>query len=144
MNDFSSILTKLSIIGYDGTHEKDNKIIESIQALILTLDYYELSNYELETVLSLISSEGRDKLNNLPDKLFSSEWQEFDYGNVSIGHFVKVKDDAYSSEKGSLHNGLVGTLSFMSARHCTVNYIGFGSGKIMKHPMENLLSLKIR
>jgi hypothetical protein len=69
-------------------------------------------------------------------------WRDFDYGNVKLGEFVRIKPDAYDSPSGVRHNGLVGILAFMNGGKCTVKYIGLASGNSQPHPMEKLDSLK--
>lgn len=133
---------KLAAIGYDGRSKRDAKVVEALLSVAVTLNEYDLAEMDENVVLELLSSDGRERLKNLPDKVIKQEWRDFDYGNVKLGDYVRVKKDAYDSESGSVHNGLVGILSFMSGHRCSVNYIGLGAGRTMKHAMEKLESLK--
>lgn len=141
MFDYESLKEKLRLIGYDGTKPTDDKVVEAVLALAVSLDSYNFDEDTKKRVIDLFSNEGREKINNIPN-FQEDSWEDFNYGNVGIGHFVRVKKDAYDSKLGEAHNGLVGILGFMSAGRCLVNYIGLSSGKSMRHPMEKLESLK--
>jgi hypothetical protein len=131
------IRPKLEMIGYTNSP----KVVDAIAAVMLTLESLKLSPEEQALVLDLISKNGREALAKAPD-WDEDSWVDFDYGNVSQGEFVRVKPDAYDSDSGARHNGLVGVMQFMKARVCTVDYIGLASGNSQKHPMEKLQSLK--
>lgn len=142
MLDHEKLIEKLSVIGYDGSHPNDDKIKEALLAVAVTLDSYNLPEEVEEVVIDLLTKEVRNKIEHLPD-IQEDSWENFNYGNVSVGHFVRVKKDAYDSPLGEKHNGLVGVLSYMAAGRCTVNYIGLSSGKSHKHAKEKLESLKL-
>lgn len=138
-NDHDRLRSKLSSIGYSG--EGHEKLVQALVAVHLTLESFELSKDAQDTILDLLSAHGRQSLNTVPEWTEES-WQDFDYGNVMLGDFVRVKKNAYDSESGQTHNGLVGILTYMRGGKCTVEYIGLASGKTQKHPMEKLDSLK--
>lgn len=142
MLNYEALKEKMVLIGYDGTRPKDKLMVEAMTAIAITLDNYDLSDEQKGVVLDLLSTHGQDKLNQLPD-IQEDSWEEFNYGNVKPGHFVRVKRDAYDSDTGEVHNGLVGILRYMSAGRCLVDYIGLSAGKGMRHPMEKLESLKL-
>lgn len=131
------IRPKLEALGY----ENSGAIVDAIAAVLMTLESHKLSKADQDVVFDLISKNGRLALAAVPD-WDNDSWQDFDYGNVSQGAFVRVKPDAYDSESGARHNGLVGVLQFMQSRVCTVDYIGLATGNSHKHPMEKLQSLK--
>lgn len=141
MIDHKMLKEKLSAIGYDGTRPTDAKIVEALLAVTVTLESYQLSEEQQDTVLDLLTLAGQDKLSHLPD-IQEDSWENFNYGNVKIGDFVRVKRDAYDSDSGKVDNGLVGILTYMSHGRCSVKYIGLSSGKVALHPMDNLESLK--
>lgn len=140
-SDFHGLRDKLESIGYTGLRETDDSLIEALVAVHLTLETLGLPADARGAVMDLLSANGRDALKSVP--VFGEDaWRDFDYGNVKIGDFVRIKPDAYDSPTGSRHNGLVGTLIHMNAGKCTVNYIGLASGNLHPHPMEKLDSLK--
>lgn len=134
---------KLIQIGYDGSKPGDAKIVEALTAAFLTLDEYGLSDHEKQTVLDLIRETALEELSSTPE-MSDEKWEDFNYGNVKFGDFVRVKKDAYDSETGAKHNGLVGTLTSGSYGRYVVTYVGISSGKTMRHPMGMLESLKMR
>lgn len=139
--DHDNIRSRMISLGYGGYRGDDKAVVDAIIAVHLTLESYKLSKTAQEIVLSLLSKDGRASLTNIPD-WDDDSWRDFDYGNVKQGEFVRVKPDAYDSETGSRHNGLVGVMTFMSGRVCSVDYIGLATGNSHKHPMEKLQSLK--
>lgn len=142
-DDHDGLRAKLASLGYSGLRESDESLVQALVAVKLTLSTLELSQGAQEAVLDLLSADGRQALGATP--LFEEDqWMSFDYGNVKIGDFVRVKPDAYDSESGSRHNGLVGILVHMNAGKCTVKYIGRASGNKQPHPMEKLDSIRGR
>jgi hypothetical protein len=128
-------------LGYGGYRGDDKNVVDALIAVHLTLESYKLRPEAQEIVLRFLTKEGRASLANTPD-WDEESWQEFDYGNVKTGEFVRVKPNAYDSESGARHNGLVGKMTYMRGRVCTVEYIGLATGNSHKHPMEKLQSLK--
>lgn len=140
-SDDDNLRTRMINLGYGGYRGDDKKVVDAIIAVHLILESYKLSATAQEIVFNLLSQNGRASLANTP--VWDEEaWDEFDYGNVKTGEFVRVRPDAYDSETGSRHNGLVGVMTYMRGRVCTVNYIGLASYNSQKHPMEKLQSLK--
>lgn len=132
---------KLESLGYSGLRESDESLVQALVAIHLTLETLELSEAAQGVVLDLLSTTGRKVLGSTP--IFGEDsWRDFDYGNVKLGEYVRVKPDAYDSESGKRHNGLVGVLTYMTGGKCTVKYIGLASGNSQPHPMEKLDSLK--
>lgn len=118
-------------------------LVTALVSIAVTLDKYGLPTEDKETVYEMLSEAGRGKLDEAPEKLFNGEWEPFNYGNVKIGDYVRVKPDAYDSETGAKHNGLVGKLTYMAGHRCSVEYLGEATGNSIKHPMDNLESLRI-
>ncbi|QFG12235.1 Hypothetical Protein OBI_RACECAR_108 [Arthrobacter phage Racecar] len=141
-SDFEGIRKLLESVGYDSDNPEGEKITEAIIAVGLTLSSFNLSQEASQTVRNLLSTRGFADLGTLPVEFNEDSWQEFDYGNVGIGDYVRVKKDAYDSVTGSRHNGLVGRLTFVKSGYCSVEYIGLGTGNTMKHAMGKLQSLK--
>lgn len=139
--EHDNIRSRMIALGYGDYRGDDKKAIDAIIAVHLTLESYKLSDTGQELVFNMLSKYGRESLKNTPD-WDNDSWQDFDYGNVKQGEFVRVKPDAYDSESGARHNGLVGVLQYMKSRVCTVDYIGLATGNSHKHPMEKLQSLK--
>lgn len=140
-DDHDGIRERLSSLGYNGSHTDDEKVAQALIAVHLTLQSLELTEGAQNTVLDLLSSNGRKALEVTPH--FTEDmWRDFDYGNVKQGDFVRIKVDAYDSVSGSRHNGLVGVLKFMQGGQCSVEYIGLAAGNVQKHPMTKLDSLK--
>lgn len=140
-DDYNNLRAKLVSLGYSGLREDDESLVQALVAVHLTLESFELSEAAQGAILDLLSTTGRQALEATP--VFGDDaWQNFDYGNVKLWDFVRVKTDAYDSPTGSRHNGLVGVLAYMVGGNCTVNYIGLATGNSQRHPMENLDSLK--
>jgi hypothetical protein len=140
--DHFDLRAKLESIGYSGLREDDESLIQALVAVYLTVESFNLSKEAQGAVLSLLSAVGQASLAE-PAELKEEQWQDFDYGNVRFGDLVRVKRDAYDSETGARHNGLVGVLTGMKAGVCTVEYIGLATGNTMRHPKERLDSLKM-
>lgn len=141
-NDHNGIRAKLESLGYTGLREDDESLIQALVAVHLTLQTFGLSEDAQGAVLDLLSTKGQDGMSEVPD-ITEDSWQNFDYGNVKLLDFVRVKRDAYDSDSGARHNGLVGILTYMRSGQCTVDYIGLASGNTHRHPMEKLDSLKV-
>lgn len=137
VSDFGGIQAKLSAMGY----KEDSKVSKALLSALITLDNFDLSKGEMSIVLALLN---KDALKTITESgsLVNAEWEDFNYGNVKIGDFIRVKDDAYDSDTGRMHNGLVGTLLGMRGGKCTVDYLGNAINNSMQHPMGNLQSLK--
>lgn len=139
--DIDNLRARLHGIGLGPEHRDGEKAADAIIAVLLTLSTFEMDDDTKTTVLNLISSHGLRSIKSTPF-FVEEDWKDFDYGNVKIGDFVRVKKDAYDSVTGAKHNGLVGVLKFMKSGQCSVDYIGLASGNTMKHPKERLESLK--
>ena len=140
-DEHDGLREKLAALGYDGSHKGDNEVVSALLAIHLTLRGFDLSPESQSIVLDFLSLSGRIAVNEFP-KTTDESWRDFDYGNVKIADFVRVKKDAYDSDTGAKHNGLVGILKSMTSGICTVEYIGLSAGNSMRHPMEKLESLK--
>lgn len=119
------------------------EVVSALTSLASVLDKHELTDEEKDTVFALLSDAGRESVKEVPEKVLTGEWRDFDYGNVTIGNYVRVKTDAYDSESGAKHNGRVGILKYMAHNRCTVEYVGAELGDAMAHPMNNLESLRL-
>jgi hypothetical protein len=137
--DYDDLEERITQLGFN----KDTPVFKSIAKLAAVLDQDELSDTEREIVLTLFSSKGLEQVNNLPKEVLSkTKWIPFDYGNVKIGDFVRVRFDAYDSDTGVKHNNRLGILVSMAAWRCKVQYIGIPGAELMPHPMEKLESLQ--
>lgn len=141
MLDHKLLQQKLEALGYDGSRPRDRRVSEAMHAITITLENYELSDEESDIVLDLLSDVGRDKLARLPD-LQEDHWEDFNYGNVKLGDFVRIRKDAYDTEPGNLNNGLVGVINFASHGRFLVDYIGRSAGNSGFHAMDKLQSLR--
>lgn len=140
-DNFDGLREKLVSLGYNGDHADDESVIQALVAVHLTLGTFELSESARGAILDLLSTTGREAIDAFPE-FPEDAWQNFDYGNVKIMDFVRVKRGAYDSETGVKHNGLVGILTHMRGGICTVEYIGLASRSSQRHSMEKLDSLK--
>lgn len=141
-SDYEGIRKVLESLGYDADNPEGEQITEAIIAMALTLSQFKLSHEGNQTVRKLWSTWAQADISTLPYQFDEDSWQDFDYGNVTIGDYVRVKKDAYDSVSGSRHNGLVGRLTFVKSGQCSVEYVGLGTGNTMKHAMGKLQSLK--
>lgn len=137
MYDLEYFSTKLTVGGY----RPDSAVFKAVTDLMVAFDQHELSETDQTVVLNMFSEFGRDDLGKIP-LCGDDAWEEFNYGNVKVGEYVKVKPDMYDSPEGESHNGLVGTLLRVSGRRCTVRYLGRPDISPMHHPIDNLLSIK--
>lgn len=140
-DNFDGLREKLVSLGYNGDHADDESVIQALVAVHLTLGTFELSEGAREAILDLLSTTGREAIDAFPE-ITEDAWQDFDYGNVKLMSFVRVKRDAYDADTGAKHNGLVGILTTMRGGVCSVDYIGLASGSSQRHSMEKLDSLK--
>lgn len=136
MFDYHDLSRRLVAIGYDGL------VTHAIVSVAVALDRFDLDEQQRSAVLDFISAEGRKQLDQLPDKLLNGEWEDFNYGNVNEGDYVRVKKDAYDSDEGKLHNGLVGIVVNASARRYLVHYLGEHVGNSRYHPESSLETLR--
>ena len=139
--DIDNMRDDLKRVGLGSDYPDGAKAADAIIAVLLTLSRYDMDDDTKTTVLNIISSRGLRAVKSFP-RIVEEDWKDFDYGNVKIGDFVRVKKDAYDSVTGARHNGLVGVLKFMKGGQCSVDYIGVASENTMKHPKERLESLK--
>ena len=116
--------------------EGDDTMIDALIAVMLTLQSFNLSGDEKEQVVKAFLG----KAPVLPQ----GEWVGFDYGNVRVGDYVRVRKDAYTSDTGVKHNGLIGILRHVYGGRCTVEYFGLEAGNTMTHPMDFLESYRVR
>lgn len=134
-DDFEHLV---SSIGLEGSKEQ-----EALLSLFATLSYSGLSEQQARQVLEIFSLEGLQQLEVTPSKVLECSWIPFDYGNVKIGDYVRVRKGVYGdSESGVRHEGRVGILIAMSNYRCSIRYIGLHMGNTMIHPMQNLESMK--
>lgn len=138
MFDIVRLRDTYEALGYRG------ELVEALVSLAVVLDKYNLTDEEKEVAYNLLSEAGRKKLAELPERLIWKQWEPFNYGNVRIGDYVRVRPGAYDSATGSRHNGLVGKLVYMANRTCSISYLGEAAGREIRHPMELIDSLKIR
>lgn len=138
MFDYNALTQMYSAMGFRP------EIVDAVVSLATVLDRHELSDSQKETVFHLLSEAGQQSLKAVPEKVITGDWVEFDYGNVKIGDYVRVRPDAYDSETGAKHNGRVGTLKHMSHNRCVVEYVGAETGDSLAHPMGNLESIRLR
>lgn len=135
MGDFRNKMTNAGV-------ETDSDVYWALSSAFVALSSWNLSPDEMKYALSFISEYGLTQLDNTP--LIPDEaWAEFDYGNARVGEFIKVKEDAYDSPTGFVHNGRLGLLVDVSGRRGLVKYITDpDAGTTHRHPIGKLLSLK--
>lgn len=136
MFNYEGLSKRVRAAGYDGA------IHDAIVSVAVTVDKFDLTDEQKSVVLDFISSTGRAQLSALPQRLLDAEWEDFNYGNVKIGDYVRVKPNAYDSKTGSVHNGLVGVLARASAHRFFVEYLGENVGTSQFHPESSLESLR--
>lgn len=136
MFNYEELSARVRAAGYDGA------IHDAIVSVAVSVDKFDLTKEQKSVVLDFISSSGREQLDALPDRLLDGEWENFNYGNVKIGDYVRVRVDAYDSPTGAKHNGLVGILARADARRFVVQYLGEHVGQSMPHPETSLESLR--
>lgn len=137
-SDLDGLRSKLEALGYNGSHKDDESVIQALVAVRLTLETLDLSEAARGAVLDLLTDPEWEEFPVLTE----DAWVDFDYGNVKIFSYVRVKSDAYDSDTGVKHNGLVGILTDMRGGQCTVKYLGLASRNSHRHPMNKLDSLK--
>lgn len=134
--DYKELEKKLLAIG------QSEETTKAVVSAMVSIDKYDLSDTQKHEAYSLLSSIGFEALRGTPDAVTNGTWIDFDLGNVTIGDYVRIKKDAYTSESGVNHNGKVGRLARMYAGRCVVHYIGVDTGNEMVHPVRFLESLK--
>ena len=128
---------KLKSLGFS----PGSNIYSAIMDVSATISMHKLSKEDTNTVLNLVGGSNLHEIDNYP--MYSNDsWVDFDYGNVRVGDYIRVKPDSYDSDTGAKHNGRVGLLVNISARRCTVRYLGIHHISTMQHPIGNLQSLK--
>lgn len=137
MFDYNALGETYTALGFPA------EVVSALTSMASVLDKHKLTDAQKDTVFALLSDAGRESVKDVPEKALKGEWRDFDYGNVTIGNYVRVKPDAYDSESGAKHNGRVGILKYMAHNRCTVDYVGAELGEAMAHPMTNLESLRL-
>ena len=133
--EFDSLI---AAVGLEGSKEQ-----EVLLSLFATLAASELTPDQAKNIMEIFSEKGLEDLKKVPEKVLSAEWRDFDYGNVKIGDYVRVKKGVYTdSDSGVLHEGRIGILTYAFNHRFTVRYIGLHAGNTMIHPMKNLQSMK--
>lgn len=143
VTDHNQLRQSLEGVGHGSGTPEGSEIADAVIAVSITLDSFSLSDSAKKAVLEILTSEGSKDLREASDGLTGKVWRDFDYGNVKIGDYVRVKQDAYQDNTGARHNGLVGKLVSMRSGRCTVQYIGMATGSRISHPKEFLESLKV-
>lgn len=139
MFDYEQFLKSLADAGY----EKESDVAKAIMHLAYTLDASGLSESDRSIVLQLFSGKGLEQLQNFSGDLPESyRWSEFEIGNTKVGDVVRVGLDAYDTEKGRPHNGLVGVIESVYGGRVEVRYLGRYADLPQTHPRENLEILK--
>lgn len=137
--DFDMLSKNLEEAGY----VPDSEITKTILNLAYTLEASGLSESDRSIVLQLFSSKGLEQLQNLSGRIPSSyKWSAFEIGNTREGDVVRVRLDAYSTDSGMKHNGLVGVIESVYAGRVTVRYYGRYADIPQTHPRELLEILK--
>jgi hypothetical protein len=136
MFNYEGLSQRVRAAGYDGA------VHDAIVSVAVSVDKFDLTDEQKSVVLDFISSTGREQLEALPQRLLDGEWEDFNYGNVKKGDYVRVKHNAYDSPTGALHNGRVGFLARADARRFVVHYLGEHVGTSMPHPETSLESLR--
>lgn len=121
--------------------ETDSKEFFAIMDAMVAFSFHIDDEVSCKRALSVISDFGVKQMESTP-LIPEDAWGEFDYGNVHIGEYVKVKPDAYESGNGLEHNNRLGVLTSVSGRRCTVRYITEPQPRQMNHPIDRLLSLR--
>lgn len=137
MYDIEALRERLESFGF----HRGNPVHDTMTAVALVLGAAELTEEQRDTVLDLMSTEGRNSEYDL-GLVGDDAWEDFAYGNMRVGDYVRVKKDAFDSNIGSLHNGRVAKLVHMSSYVCTVSYLGIPAERQVKHNMNKLQSLK--
>lgn len=132
-----SVAEKLEALGYS----PNSPVFSAVLDVVASISIHNLTEEQEREVLNLVSPQGMVEILDTP--LYEEDaWVDFDYGNVKIGDYVRVKPKSYDSDSGLKHNSRVGVLLNLKARRCTVRYIGINSKSTMQHPIGNLQSLK--
>lgn len=137
MYDLDYFTQRLITIGYGA----DTAVYKAVSDVLVVLGDTELTKEDMETAMNLISEYGREDIGTIPLYGFDA-WEPFNYGNVKLGEYVRVKENMYDSPTGAPHNGRVGVLLDVNSRRCTVRYLGMQQVSEMRHPIDNLLSIK--
>lgn len=124
-----------------GLRESNPDVYGALIDVLTVLRMRNLSEEESQQVLDLISEKGRDEILDFP-VLEDEHWQDFDYGNVKTGHYVRVKPWAYDSLSGMKHNSRVGRVVNISGRRVLVQYLGISGVSDIHHPIGMLQSPK--
>lgn len=135
LGDFRDSLTNAGI-------ETDSEMYHAIIDAAVALSNRQLNSDQIKYALGFISEYGLNQMENtltIPDEA----WAPFDYGNVRVGEYVKVKPDAYDSATGWVHNGRLGVVTNVSGRRCTVRYLtNTDPDATQQHPLDKLLSIR--
>lgn len=127
------IKEKLKKAGYT----EDSIVYRTVLDIEFILGNKAISPEERSEIISIFTSRFRNDLETV--STYSEEdWRDYDYGNVSINEYVRVKKDAYDSSSGKAHNGKVGRLVKSDGKRVTVKYLATGRSKTHTHP-ENML-----
>lgn len=137
--DYSRLDTVLLSLGYTDEHPEGALVRRGVLDVFHAIDALEAPENARKVIGDLVTSFVRGDVN---EGIARGHWEPFYLGDVELGAVVRVKSDAYSSETGAVHNGLVGYFTSAYGRRCTIRYIGRNDVVDYVHPPDKLEVLK--
>lgn len=139
MIDYARVEAELEELGYSAEREDGSAISTAVLNVLYSLEAQDLPQDSVRIVADLVSHFMHDAE---PISETLGRWEQFTLGSVKIGSVVRVKWDAYDSETGKKHNGLVGIFLSALAGRCTIRYVGRKDKVDFIHPPKLLEVLR--
>jgi hypothetical protein len=133
------VADQLDAAGYDGRSAEKQQIRTSVESLIREFNRQPHNASNKLKVLELFSKLAQQQElvgRNVQNP--NARWREFNLGEVTPGSTVRVRDDAYSGDAGTRHNGMVGRLVAARGGDAIVQYHNSTDGAGHRHAPRSL------
>lgn len=137
MTNYSELEKALDNLGYG-----DSAVKKAVTEVFYVLDANELNVDERRMVSQLVNSMVEKRLIVESTSQLDGVWHPFRLGETRKGAIVRVMKDAYDTDGGKLHNGLVGYLVDIRSGRCIIQYLGRNDGVGHYHPPQKIEVLK--
>lgn len=132
MIDRARMEAELEELGYTDARAS---VRDAVINVLYSLEAQQVTDEDLPIVADLVAALMRK---HEPISEIRGRWIPFKLGSVKQGDIVRVRWDAYDSDSGQRHNGLVATFTGAYAGRCTIRYVGRNDRVDFTHPPKLL------
>ena len=128
------VADQLNAAGYDGRSGEKQQVRNSVESLVREFNRQQHTAPNKLKVLELFYKLAQQQeLVGRNVQSPNARWREFNLGDVNPGATVRVRDDAYSGDAGTRHNGMVGRLVAARGGDAIVQYHNSTDGAGHRH-----------